>query len=72
MKRLAAKAFTGNGKIASDEIFGRFKGKQTHDTRLVAAMIIHQIPYLLTFNTEDFKRFTEITAIDPRPISMLK
>lgn len=45
-------------------------GKQTHDTRLVAAMIVHQITHLLTFNTEDFKRFTEITAIDPREISI--
>lgn len=42
------------------------RGKQAHDTRLVAAMIAHQISHLLTFNTADFKRFTEITAIDPR------
>ncbi len=40
-------------------------GKQAHDTRLVAAMTVHQITHLLTFNTEDFKRFTEIAAIDP-------
>lgn len=44
-------------------------GKQTHDTRLVAAMTVHQISHLLTFNTNDFKRFTEITAIDPRSIA---
>lgn len=44
------------------------KGKQVHDTRLVAAMLTHQITYLLTFNTNDFKRFAEITAIDPRNI----
>lgn len=44
------------------------KGKQVHDTRLVAAMIVHKITHLLTFNTDDFKRFTEITAIDPREI----
>lgn len=43
-------------------------GKQAHDTRLVAAMIAHQILHLLTFNTDDFKRFTEITAIDPRAV----
>lgn len=43
-------------------------GKQAHDTRLVAAMTVHQIPHLLTFNTDDFKRFTEITALDPRSI----
>lgn len=44
------------------------RGKQAHDTRLVAAMIAHQITHILTFNTADFKRFTEITAIDPREI----
>jgi predicted nucleic acid-binding protein len=44
-------------------------GKQLHDTRLVAAMMVHQITHLLTFNTDDFKRFAEITAIDPRDIS---
>ncbi|AUT02833.1 PIN domain nuclease [Nostoc sp. CENA543] len=42
------------------------RGKQVHDTRLVAAMIVHQISHLLTFNTDDFKRFTEITAIAPQ------
>jgi hypothetical protein len=40
-------------------------GKQAHDTRLVAAMIVHQITHLISFNTTDFKRFNEIVAIDP-------
>ena len=44
-------------------------GKQAHDTRLVAAMKVHQITHLLTFNTDDFQRFSEIAAIDPRSIS---
>lgn len=44
-------------------------GKQAHDTRLVAAMIAHQVTHLLTFNTDDFKRFAEITPIDPCNIS---
>ena len=48
------------------------KGKQVHDTRLVAAMVVHQISHLLTFNTKDFKHFTEITAIDPRDFSLPK
>ena len=47
------------------------KGKQVHDTRLVAAMISHQITHLLTFNTDDFKRFVEITVIDPQDISTI-
>ncbi len=40
-------------------------GKQAHDTRLVATMLIHEIPRILTFNAQDFQRFAEITAIDP-------
>jgi predicted nucleic acid-binding protein len=42
------------------------QGKQAHDTRLVAAMMAHQMTHLLTFNTSDFKRFTQIIAVDPR------
>lgn len=41
-------------------------GKQAHDTRLVAAMIAHDLSHLLTFNTDDFKRFSEITTVDPK------
>lgn len=37
-------------------------GKQVYDARLVAAMIVHNVAHLLTFNTADFKRFTTITA----------
>jgi predicted nucleic acid-binding protein len=44
-------------------------GKPTHDTRLVAAAIVHRLTHLLTFNTDDFKRFSEIVAVDPRSIS---
>ncbi|NJN10555.1 MAG: PIN domain-containing protein [Richelia sp. RM2_1_2] len=40
-------------------------GKQVHDTRLVAAMIAHKLTHLLTLNTKDFKRFSEITVINP-------
>jgi predicted nucleic acid-binding protein len=43
-------------------------GKQAHDARLVAAMIVHDITHLLTFNTTDFKRFTTITAVNPQSI----
>src|SRR5207248_2223419 len=37
-------------------------GVQVHDARLVAAMHLHQIPHLLTFNTADFQRYIGITA----------
>lgn len=43
-------------------------GKQAHDTWLVAAMIAHEMTHILTFNTDDFRRFSEITAVDPRTI----
>ena len=43
-------------------------GKQVYDVRLVAAMIVHDVKHLLTFNTGDFKRFTTITAVNPQSI----
>ncbi|MEW6126546.1 MAG: type II toxin-antitoxin system VapC family toxin [Acidobacteriota bacterium] len=45
------------------------KGRQVHDARIVAAMNVHTIANLLTFNTDDFKRYTEINAVDPREIT---
>lgn len=46
----------------------QIKGVQVHDAKLVASMIAHNIPYLVTFNTKDFSRFPMITAIDPADI----
>ncbi len=43
-------------------------GKQAHDARLVAAMRVHNLSHLLTFNTSDFHRFPFITAINPKDI----
>jgi predicted nucleic acid-binding protein len=43
-------------------------GKQVHDTRLVAAMLTHNITHLLTFNVDDFKRFADIVVVDPRSV----
>jgi predicted nucleic acid-binding protein len=40
-------------------------GKTAHDARLVAAMTVHGLTHLLTFNTADFVRFPGITALDP-------
>ena len=40
-------------------------GVQVHDTRLVAAMRVHGVKRILTFNTKDFARFMEITAVHP-------
>ncbi|MTJ46428.1 type II toxin-antitoxin system VapC family toxin [Dolichospermum sp. UHCC 0259] len=43
-------------------------GKKVHDARLAAAMVAHNITHLLTFNVEDFKRFSDIVVVDPRSI----
>ena len=40
-------------------------GKPAHDARIAAAMKVHGISHLLTFNTNDFKRFSDITAVSP-------
>lgn len=40
-------------------------GVQVHDTRLVAAMRVHSVARILTFNTKDFARFTGIEAVHP-------
>jgi predicted nucleic acid-binding protein len=40
-------------------------GKRAHDARLVAMMIEHHVPRLLTFNDSDFRQFTEIVLLNP-------
>ena len=44
-------------------------GKQVHDTRLVALMLSHNLDTILTINTADFKRFTQIKAVHPLEVS---
>jgi predicted nucleic acid-binding protein len=45
----------------------RVKGVQVHDARLVAAMLVHGIPNLLTLNVADFARYAGvIVAVHPR------
>lgn len=46
----------------------KVSGKVTHDTRIVAAMIVHKIDNILTLNPNDFKRFTEIKAVRPQDV----
>jgi predicted nucleic acid-binding protein len=38
-------------------------GKNAHDARIVAAMAVHTISHLLTFNGRDFKRFQDIITV---------
>jgi predicted nucleic acid-binding protein len=42
----------------------RVSGKNAHDARLVAAMVVHGIESILTFNTQDFLRYGEIRVLN--------
>jgi predicted nucleic acid-binding protein len=42
----------------------RVSGKNAHDARLVAAMMVHGIENILTFNVEDFLRYKRIRVLD--------
>lgn len=41
------------------------RGKTTHDARLVAAMVVHGVKHILTFNVADFARYTGIEVLHP-------
>ena len=43
-------------------------GAQVHDARLVAAMHVHRVTHLLTFNTRDFVRYTGIVPVHPQRV----
>jgi predicted nucleic acid-binding protein len=41
------------------------KGAKVHDARLAAIMLAHGITRILTFNAGDFRRYINITVLDP-------
>jgi hypothetical protein len=43
-------------------------GKNAHDARLVAAMIVHGVTHLLTFNVADFSRYSGIIVLNPASV----
>ncbi len=45
-------------------------GIQVHDARIAAAMLVHQITHILTFNASDFVRYSSIgiVAVDPKTL----
>ncbi len=62
----------------SDDSFSRWKqllarhriqGVSVHDARLVSVMLAQNITHLLTFDTGDFARYTEIIAIHPTELA---
>lgn len=40
-------------------------GVQAHDARIAAALRVHRVTRLLTFNPQDFARYPGIVAVDP-------
>ncbi len=40
-------------------------GKQVHDANIVATMLAHNIPCLLTNNTADFARYSQLITVIP-------
>jgi predicted nucleic acid-binding protein len=45
------------------------KGKTTHDARIAAAMITHNVAHILTFNDRDFARYSGISVIHPTALA---
>ncbi len=43
-------------------------GAKVHDARLVALMSLCRVARILTFNTQDFKRYKAIEAINPKSL----
>ena len=44
------------------------KGKHSHDARRVAAMRVHGIDHILTFNGQDFGRYAGISMLTPASV----
>jgi predicted nucleic acid-binding protein len=43
-------------------------GKKSHDAHLVAVMQVYGVTDILTFNGVDFRRFPDITVLDPTEV----
>ena len=43
----------------------KVSGIQVHDARIAAAMAVHHVTAILTFDRRDFKRYGRFTVIDP-------
>lgn len=44
-------------------------GTKVHDARLAAFMRVYGVPSILTFNTDDFRRFDFLAAVSPRDVA---
>jgi predicted nucleic acid-binding protein len=43
-------------------------GKNAHDARLVAAMMVHGLTHILTFNAQDFRQYVGIMVVTPADV----
>jgi predicted nucleic acid-binding protein len=41
------------------------RGSKVYDARLIAVMRVHGLTHILTFNSNDFKDYPDITVVDP-------
>ena len=44
-------------------------GRQIHDARLAAAITVHGLDQVLTFDTTHFSRFRAISVVDPGSVA---
>src|SRR2546423_1013091 len=51
-------------------VHNRVRGVQVHDARLAAAMHVHGISHIVTLNQPDFVRYTSITVVQPKNVSV--
>jgi predicted nucleic acid-binding protein len=49
-------------------VTGNVMGKRTHDIRIVAVMLAHQITHLLTFNPSDFTIAPNLVIVHPQDL----
>jgi predicted nucleic acid-binding protein len=47
----------------------RVPGKNTHDAHIVAAMNVYGINTIMTFNVQDFARYSSISAVHPATVA---
>ena len=46
----------------------RVSGQKVHDARLVAAMNVHDVKTILTFDVDDFSRYRFIRVLHPEDV----
>jgi predicted nucleic acid-binding protein len=46
-------------------------GRQVYDARLVAGILAHGITHLLTLNPAHFRRFSEVTVVEPAELALM-